>query len=298
MDLPTFEDLMLPCLKLGVEGIKVRDSVDRLTKLLNLSDEQIQLKTPKNQTSVFYGRVNWAITYLRMAGLVDKPSRGYYVITDLGRTILEKSEERIDVKYLEKHTSFERYKAKKKDNKPAKIESVESLTPLEQIEEAYESINNTVKIELLEKILSNSPAFFENLVVELLKTMGYGQAGEIAEAIGKTNDGGIDGVIYEDKLGLDIVYIQAKRYEPKNVIGRPALQSFIGSLSGFSASKGVFITTSSFSSNVEEYLKSVQQRVITIDGNRLVELMLKYGVGVRREAYYEIFKIDEDYFND
>jgi restriction system protein len=298
MDLPTFEDLMLPCLKLGVEGIKVRDSVDRLTKLLNLSDEQIQLKTPKNQTSVFYGRVNWAITYLRMAGLVDKPSRGYYVISDLGRTILEKSEERIDVKYLEKHTSFERYKAKKKDNKPAKIESVESLTPLEQIEEAYESINNTVKIELLEKILSNSPAFFENLVVELLKTMGYGQAGEIAEAIGKTNDGGIDGVIYEDKLGLDIVYIQAKRYEPKNVIGRPALQSFIGSLSGFSASKGVFITTSSFSSNVEEYLKSVQQRVITIDGNRLVELMLKYGVGVRREAYYEIFKIDEDYFND
>lgn len=298
MDLPTFEDLMLPCLKLGVEGIKVRDSVDRLTKLLNLSDEQIQLKTPKNRTSVFYGRVNWAITYLRMAGLVDKPSRGYYVITDLGRTILEKSEERIDVKYLEKHTSFERYKAKKKNNKPTKIESVESLTPLEQIEEAYESINNTVKIELLEKILSNSPAFFENLVVELLKTMGYGQAGEIAEAIGKTNDGGIDGVIYEDKLGLDIVYIQAKRYEPKNVIGRPALQSFIGSLSGFSASKGVFITTSSFSSNVEEYLKSVQQRVITIDGNRLVELMLKYGVGVRREAYYEIFKIDEDYFND
>ena len=298
MDLPTFEDLMLPCLKLGVEGIKVRDSVYRLIKILNLSDEQVEYKTPKNRTSVFYGRVNWAITYLKMAGLVEKPSRGFYQITDLGKAILEKKEERIDVKYLEKNTSFERVKTKKEASNPVNTDSVDSLTPLEQIEEAYESINNSVKAELLEKILSNSPTFFEYLVVELLKTMGYGQAGEIAEAIGKTNDGGIDGVIYEDKLGLDIVYIQAKRYDPKNVIGRPALQSFIGSLSGFSASKGVFITTSSFSSNVEEYLKSVQQRVITIDGNKLVELMLQYGVGVRREAYYEILKIDEEYFND
>jgi restriction system protein len=298
MDLPTFEDLMLPCLKLSVEGIKVRDSVYRLIKILNLSDEQVEYKTPKNRTSVFYGRVNWAITYLKMAGLVEKPSRGFYQITDLGKAILEKKEERIDVKYLEKNTSFERVKTKKEASNPVNTDSVDSLTPLEQIEEAYESINNTVKAELLEKILSNSPTFFEYLVVELLKTMGYGQAGEIAEAIGKTNDGGIDGVIYEDKLGLDIVYIQAKRYDPKNVIGRPALQSFIGSLSGFSASKGVFITTSSFSSNVEEYLKSVQQRVITIDGNKLVELMLQYGVGVRREAYYEILKIDEEYFND
>lgn len=298
MDLPTFEDLMLPCLKLSVEGIKVRDSVYRLIKILNLSDEQVEYKTPKNRTSVFYGRVNWAITYLKMAGLVEKPSRGFYQITDLGKAILEKKEERIDVKYLEKNTSFERVKTKKEASNPVNTDSVDSLTPLEQIEEAYESINNSVKAELLEKILSNSPTFFEYLVVELLKTMGYGQAGEIAEAIGKTNDGGIDGVIYEDKLGLDIVYIQAKRYDPKNVIGRPALQSFIGSLSGFSASKGVFITTSSFSSNVEEYLKSVQQRVITIDGNKLVELMLQYGVGVRREAYYEILKIDEEYFND
>lgn len=297
MDLPTFEDLMLPCLKLSTNGMKIRESVNRLVSIFNLTEEQVQLKTPKNRTDVFYGRVNWAITYLKMAGLVDRPSRGYFVITELGKNILEKNEERIDVKYLEKHTGFERVTTKKKDNNPTKTESVGSLTPLEQIEEAYESINNTVKIELLEKILSNSPSFFENLVVELLKTMGYGQAGEIAEAIGKTNDGGIDGVIYEDKLGLDIVYIQAKRYDPNNVIGRPALQSFIGSLSGFSASKGVFITTSRFSSNVEEYLKSVQQRVITIDGNKLVELMLKYGVGVRREAYYEVFKIDEDYFS-
>lgn len=297
MDLPTFEDLMLPCLKLSTNGIKVRESVERLVSLFKLTEEQVQLKTPKNRTDVFYGRVNWAITYLKMAGLVDRPSRGYFIITELGKTILEKNEERIDVKYLEKHTGFERVTTKKKNNNLTETESVGSLTPLEQIEEAYESINNTVKIELLEKILSNSPSFFENLVVELLKTMGYGQAGEIAEAIGKTNDGGIDGVIYEDKLGLDIVYIQAKRYDPNNVIGRPALQSFIGSLSGFSASKGVFITTSRFSSNVEEYLKSVQQRVITIDGNKLVELMLKYGVGVRREAYYEVFKIDEDYFS-
>lgn len=298
MNLPTYEELMRPCLEISAQGMKVKDAVSILAKQLKLSDEQLSLETPKNKTNVFNGRVGWAITYLKMADLVEKPSRGFFQITNLGKEILQNFHSEIDQKFLIEHTPFKQMRAKPNSKTNLTLKEESSLTPLEKIEEAYESINNSIRQDLLKKILTNSPAFFEGLVVELLKTMGYGQAGEIAEAIGKSNDGGIDGVIYEDKLGLDIVYIQAKRYDPTNVIGRPALQSFIGSLSGFSASKGVFITTSSFSSNVEEYLRSVQQRVVTIDGEKLVELMLKYGVGVRVETTYELYKVDEDYFSE
>lgn len=295
MALPKFDELMLPVLKLSRTQIKLKSAVEKLGTILNISDEARELTTAKNGTNVFYGRVGWAITYLGMAGLVEKPVRGEFKITNEGKAILKLNPEFIDVNYLKENTTFERSKNVSKVEVISN-DSLTDLTPFERLEAAYETINDSIKQELLSKILQQSPEFFENLVVKLLREMGYGETGGISEAVGKSGDGGIDGIIYEDKLGLDIVYIQAKRYTPENVVGRPALQSFIGSLSGFSAPKGVFITTSYFSSNVDDYLKSVQQRVVTIDGQKLVELMLKYGVGVRLEASYDLYRVDDDYF--
>jgi len=171
-------------------------------------------------------------------------------------------------------------------------------TPEEQLNKSYEEINSSIQSELLDRILSQTPEFFEELVVKLLQAMGYGDEQSLAKAIGGTGDGGIDGVIHQDRLGLDVVYIQAKRYGQENTVGRPDLQKFIGSLSGASATKGVFVTTSSFSSQAKQYLDTVQQRVVTIDGDRLVELMIQNGVGVRAEQTYTINRIDEDFFSE
>ena len=298
MALPTFQELMRPALELSKSKTSFTEAVTILADQLNLSIEDRNVKTPKNKQSAFRGRVGWAITYLRQAGLVHRPERGYFEITDAGGEILSSHKGVINVRFLKDNTEFIANKSspKKQNENNSAIQS--DLSPTEQVEEAINSINESIQKDLLQRILDESPAFFEYLVIELLKAMGYGESGELAEAVGKSGDGGIDGIIYEDKLGLDVVYVQAKRYEPGNTIGRPALQSFIGSLSGFSATKGVFITTSSFSSNVEDYLKSVQQRVVTINGEQLVQLMLEHGVGVRLESSYQIFKVDEDFFSD
>lgn len=299
MALPTYQELMRPALELSKSKKGFTEAIGILADQLNLSEEDRNAKTPKNQTNTFRGRVGWAVTFLRQAGLVSRPERGYFEITDAGSKVLATHNGIINDRFLKDNTEFlANRSAPKKKSPKSEIIPQSDLSPTEQVEEAISSINDSIQKDLLERILGESPAFFEYLVIELLKAMGYGESGDIAEAVGKSGDGGIDGIIYEDKLGLDVVYVQAKRYEPGNTVGRPALQSFIGSLSGFSATKGVFITTSSFSSNVEEYLKSVQQRVVTIDGDQLVKLMLENGVGVRLESSYQVFKVDEDFFGD
>jgi|TARA_B110000091_G_scaffold68157_1_gene74975 restriction system protein len=296
MALPTFQELMRPSLELSKSKLGFTEAVGILADQLNLSEEDRNAKTPKNQKSAFRGRVGWAITYLRQAGLVRRPERGYFEITEAGLTLLAAYQGNINVRFLKDNTEFLANPSAPKKSPKSEIIPQSDLSPTELVEEAINSINDSIQKDLLERILDESPAFFEYLVIELLKAMGYGESGDIAEAVGRSGDGGIDGIIYEDKLGLDVVYIQAKRYDPSNTIGRPALQSFIGSLAGFSATKGVFITTSSFSSNVGEYLKSVQQRVVTIDGEQLVRLMLENGVGVRLESSYQVLKVDEDFF--
>jgi len=299
MALPTYQELMRPALELSKSKKGLTEAIEILADQLNLSEEDRNLKTPKNQTNVFRGRVSWAITFLRQAGLVNRPDRGYFQITEAGSKILASHQGIINDRFLKDNTDFLANEPAPKQKLPKnQVISQSDLSPTEQVEEAINSINDSIQKDLLQRILDESPAFFEYLVIELLKAMGYGKSGDIAEAVGKSGDGGIDGIIHEDKLGLDGVYVQAKRYEPGNTVGRPALQNFIGSLSGFSATKGVFITTSSFSSNVEDYLKSVQQRVVTIDGEQLVKLMLENGVGVRLESSYQVFKVDEDFFGD
>ena len=237
---------------------------------------------------------------MKQAGLVEREKRGFFSITDAGREVLAENPERIDIGYLQRFPSFVKFRATKKkgDSKPVDPSTTDpvSLTPSEGIEAAYLELRRTVESELLDRILQQTPEFFENLVVELLMAMGYGGEGYLAESVGKSGDGGIDGIIHQDALGLDVVYVQAKRWDPSSSVGRPEIQKFVGTLSGKSATKGIFITTASYSVNVDEYLKTVPQQIKTVDGNQLVELMVRHGVGVREEGTYTIYRIDEDFF--
>jgi len=302
MAIPDFQTLMKPLLVLSQNEQKFQESIAQVSEDFSLTEEERDARVPSGRMSLMQNRVAWAITYLFKAGLVERKKRGYFSITESGQKTIEEDPEKITIAYLMQFPSFVEFRSQRKkgskETAGVEVVDISILTPIEQIAESHEELQGEVEQELLDRILSQSPEFFERLVVELLKAMGYAGDEFIAEAVGKSGDGGIDGIIHQDSLGLEAVYIQAKRYDPSNSVGRPALQAFIGSLSGMSASKGVFITTSSFSSNVEPYLQSVPQRVITIDGNRLVELMVQHGVGVRKEQTYTVYRVDEDFFVD
>ena len=302
MAIPDFQTLMKPLLVLSQNEQKFQESIAQVSEDFSLTEEERDARVPSGRMSLMQNRVAWAITYLFKAGLVERKKRGYFSITESGQKTIEEDPEKITIAYLMQFPSFVEFRSQRKkgskETAAVEVVDISILTPIEQIAESHEELQGEVEQELLDRILSQSPEFFERLVVELLKAMGYAGDEFIAEAVGKSGDGGIDGIIHQDSLGLEAVYIQAKRYDPSNSVGRPALQAFIGSLSGMSASKGVFITTSSFSSNVEPYLQSVPQRVITIDGNRLVELMVQHGVGVRKEQTYTVYRVDEDFFVD
>jgi restriction system protein len=302
MAIPDFQTLMKPLLVLSQNEQKFQESIAQVSEVFSLTEEERDARVPSGRMSLMQNRVAWAITYLFKAGLVERKKRGYFSITESGQKTIEEDPEKITIAYLMQFPSFVEFRSQRKkgskETAGVEVVDISILTPIEQIAKSHEELQGEVEQELLDRILSQSPEFFERLVVELLKAMGYAGDEFIAEAVGKSGDGGIDGIIHQDSLGLEAVYIQAKRYDPSNSVGRPALQAFIGSLSGMSASKGVFITTSSFSSNVEPYLQSVPQRVITIDGNRLVELMVQHGVGVRKEQTYTVYRVDEDFFVD
>lgn len=303
MTIPDYETLMPTVLELAIPEQAVRDVVGKISDRLGLSPEEREQTIPSGGKTLIKSRVEWAVTYLVHAGLLSRPRRGHFVITDRGRTVLADPPPRIDQKFLMQFPEFVDFVTRKRSSDPGKVlssdgsaEAPDGRTPEEQIGGAYELLESELKVELLSRIMDQSPSFFEGLIVKLLSSMGYGSDGTLAQAIGRSGDGGLDGVIHQDKLGLDVVYIQAKRYASSNAVGRPDLQSFIGALSGESAHKGVFVTTSRFSSGALEYLKTVQQRVITIDGDRLVELMIEHGVGVKPKQVFTLHRIDEDFF--
>jgi restriction system protein len=302
MTIPDYQTLMKPLLVLSQSEQRFRDSIESISDQFSLTQEERAARVPSGNMTLMRNRVAWAITYLAKAGLVERKKRGYFSITRMGEETLAEDPERLDITYLMRFPSFLEFRSqgKKRPNgsHEIQVDDTISLTPVEQIGKSHRELQNEIEQDLLDRILSQSPAFFEGLVIELLKAMGYAGNEHLTEAVGGSGDGGIDGIIYQDTLGLEAVYIQAKRYDPSNRVGRPALQAFIGSLSGMSATKGVFITTSSFSDNVDPYLKSVQQRIITIDGNRLVELMVQHGIGVRVEQSYTVYRVDEDFFAD
>jgi len=302
MSIPTYEDLMLPILRFlqDEKEHSYSELVSNLAKEFRLTDEEKEKRIPSGQQTYLQNRTGWARTHLKKTGLVQYVSRGVYKITPKGLTVLQENPQRVDNKFLRRFPEFvEWFNVKPEKTKeffPQKIEETEK-TPDELLDSAYQTIRNNLATEIIEKVKSCSPNFFEYLVVDLLVKMGYGGTREDAgERLGRSGDGGIDGIIKEDRLGLDIIYLQAKRWEA--VVGRPEIQKFAGALQGQRARKGVFITTSDFTKEAREYVSLIDSKIILIEGEELAELMIDYNVGVSIATTYEIKKIDSDYFSE
>jgi restriction system protein len=300
MAIPDYQTIMLPLLKFAAddEEHKFRDTVVGLADGFDLTEEERNELLPSRTGRLFDNRVGWARLYLVKAGLLKATRHGYFQITKLGQDALSQNPEKIDKDFLMQFPEFvkawEEHKGKRKAKTPVDVTSDET-TPEESLEAAYQELQDGLAADILQNVKQCSPAFFERLVVELLLNMGYGGSRrEAGKAIGKTSDGGIDGIIKEDKLGLDIIYIQAKRWE--NTVGRPEIQKFAGALQGQKAKKGIFITTSNFSRDASDYVNNIDTKIVLIDGERLAVLMIDHNVGVSPIASYEIKKIDTDYF--
>jgi restriction system protein len=308
MPIPDYQALMLPLLKRAAVGeMRVLEAEKQLGDEFRLSPEERTQLLPSGKQRVLHNRAHWAKFYMMKAGLVSFPHRGTFVATDEGRELLARNPSKIDLDLLRQYPSFEEFYRGDHGNSeasptaaaPTVQSDLPSSTPEEQIEKAFITLQSALRTNLLERIQQNTPAFFEELIIDLLVKMGYGGSRPDAAAqLGRSGDGGVDGVINEDRLGLDRIYVQAKRYAEGNVIGRPAVQSFVGSLMGLGATKGVFVTTSKFSSDAVEYARHLRERVILIDGRRLAELMIEHGVGVRLDRAVEFKKMDEDYFDE
>jgi len=305
MTVPDYQSLMLPLLKSIEDGKerRIADCIELVASNLNLSQEDKDELLPSGKVSVLYNRIHWAKSYMLKALLIESPSRGMIKITQRGTSLLGSSPSRIDNKSLRKFPEFAKWQENNTANKPEAEKAIEEIAadtnPEEVIEHSHATLQTQLRTEILENVLKMPPAFFERLIVDLLIAMGYGGGrSEMGKALGRSGDGGVDGVIKEDELGLDLIYVQAKRYDPDSTIGRPALQAFSGSLDGFNASKGVFVTTSSFASTAVEFVEKIHKRIILIDGRRLAELMTRHNVGVRVKNTYEVKKIDEDYFSE
>jgi restriction system protein len=302
MSIPDFQTIMLPLLELLSDGQthSVRDVTQLLSQRFNLTDEERDTMLPSGQQTVIGNRVAWGKTHLKAAGLIDNSRRGYISITEAGRQVLAEKPPRIDIKYLNRFPGFVEFRHK---TRPAKEEEngveeeKDPRTPEEQLESSYRALRQALAEELLDRVKACSPAFFERLVVQLLVAMGYGGSlTDAGQAVGRTGDGGIDGIIKEDKLGLDAICIQAKRWDA--TVGRPAVQAFAGSMEGFRAKKGVLITTSTFSKDAEDYITRIERKVVLIDGVTLAQLMIDYNIGVAIARTYALKRMDSDYFTE
>lgn len=309
MAVPGFQDLMLPFLQICSDGKErtVSDVGSLIADQLHLTEEDLQELMASGQTK-FYNRTAWVKSYFGKAGLLDFPSRGKFKITQRGMDLLKTHPQSIRIKTLNQYPEFESFHKKgQSDNSEQRIlgvstitqDEVDPSTPEEQLENAYQELRTQLASNLLDTILKNPPSFFEQLVVDLLVAMGYGGSRKDAgQALGKTGDGGIDGIIKEDKLGLDIIYLQAKRYGVDNVVPSREVRDFTGSLEGHGAQKGVLITTSSFTRDGVEFVKRLQQKkIVLIDGEKLTQLMIDNDIGVSTTTSYTIKKIDLDYFD-
>jgi len=304
MAIPDYQSIMLPLLKFHADQQEHfhRDATDYLAQTFNLSEEEKKELLPSGKQTIFASRVNWAKVYLKMGGLLESTRRKYYKITQRGSEILKHNPSKIDIKFLEQFPDFVEWRKKSKiadtETQGKETEIASQQTPEESLEYAYQKIRQDLAQELLSLVKRCSPAFFERLVVELLVKMGYGGSIKDAGTVkGKSGDGGIDGVIKEDKLGLDIIYIQAKRWDD-GVVGRPEIQKFVGALAGHRAKKGIFLTTSNFSKEARDYISTIDSKIVLIDGEQLANLMIDYDLGVSKITAYEIKRIDSDYFDD
>jgi restriction system protein len=307
---PDYQSLMRPLLAFGADGQEKNISAanQALADEFHLTPDDKELLVPSGKQTLVANRVHWARTYLDKAGALKRTRRSHFIVTDRGRELLKQHPERIDTRVLRQFPEFVAFQTARPDSdetngssQPERqgAQELSSATPEDLIQTAEATISARLRAQLIERIQELSPAFFERLVVDLIVSMGYGGTrSSVIQRLGKSGDEGIDGVVNEDPLGLDVVYVQAKRYAPDNTIGRERIQQFAGALVGQGASKGVFVTTSSFSRGAVEYAQRVPQRIILVDGAELTRLMMQYGVGVRTERTVELKRIDLDYFEE
>ena len=303
MPIPDYQSLMLPVLEIAAKGeTSVPLAEAEVAARFGLSDAERQEMLASGKQRLLHNRIHWAKFYLTKAGFLQSPRRGRFILSASGRQLLVKPPARIDTQYLLTVPAFrEYYRSGQVDNAVDSSAPVlpSTSTPEEVVEAAYNAAKAALRADLLDRILQNTPWFFERVIVDLLVAMGYGGSHKNAsEQLGRSGDGGVDGVINEDVLGLDRVYVQAKRYSPGTSVGRPEVQAFTGSLVGLGAMKGVFVTTSTFSGQATEFASRIPQRVILIDGKRLTELMIEHSVGVRSNRILEFKRLDEDFFTE
>ncbi len=304
MAVPDYQSIMLPLLKHvsdnNVHALKA--VVEALAAHFDLTEVERREMLPSGMQTAFDNRVAWARTYLKKAGLVDSPKRATIQITARGREVLGQAPSRIDVNFLKRFPEFVAFQTAKRDTRPASQEATEqedAQTPEEILDSAYEQIRATLGQELLSKVQSLTWMDFERLVVQLLVRMGYGgSVKDAGRALAKSGDEGIDGTIKEDKLGLDIIYIQAKKWQTGNTVGRPEIQKFVGALAGQGAKKGIFITTSSFSREARDYVPRNETKIVLIDGEELTQLMIDHDLGVTLQQTYAVKRIDSDFFGE
>lgn len=306
MAIPGYQEFMLPLLRIAGDGKEhsVTDAMTTLAFQMKISDADRDILLPSGTQTRFYNRVTWALTYLNKSMLVEKTGRGRFRIASRGADILKTQPARIDNKFLEQFAEYQAFKTKKKQ-KIAEVSGTGNgdakdvdpdITPDEQLDVAYKELRETLADELLQRVRAGTPKFFEHLVVDLLVAMGYGGSrADAAQVVGKSGDGGIDGVIKEDRLGLDMVYVQAKRVE--HDVGPGAIREFVGSLGEHKAHKGVFITCGAFTSGAKDAAAKAHTRIVLIDGDQLADFMIDHGVGVSDHKTYTVKKLDGDYFD-
>ena len=303
--IPKYEEIMLPLLKYIADGKEhgLSETHDALAEQFKLTDDELRELLPSGRQPVFRNRVGWARTYLKKAGLLTSPKRAIFRISDKGLSLLKEKPTEITSKFLTRYDDFVEFQSIKKDKKDKghllQTQPVNSAdqTPEESLEYAYQKLHSELSKELLDIVKSCSPGFFERLIIDLLITMGYGGSRkEAGQAMGKSGDGGIDGIINEDKLGLDVIYLQAKRWD--NAVPVKEIRDFTGALASKKAKKGIFITTSSFPNSVYEFIGQVEYKIILIDGERLANLMIEHGIGLSTVNTYHVKTIDSDYFDE
>ena len=301
MSIPDFQSFMLPVLKCLSNGENTGKSAiyNYVADYLQLSEDDKNEILPSGRDYTYQNRISWALAYFKKAKVVETPERGIYRITERGRELLGESPSRIDNNTLMRYSEFVEFRQSGRNKIPGDNGTDngddDKKTPLEQIEEGFLKVKSELADDLLDSVKKASPRFFEKVVLELLLAMGYGgsrkEAGQVTQY---SNDGGIDGIINEDKLGLDVIYIQAKRWD--NPVSRPEIQKFVGALAGKRARKGVFITSSSFTKDASEYVKNINDKIILIDGQRLAQLMIEHNIGTTTTQSYHIKRVDTDYF--
>jgi restriction system protein len=307
MAVPDFQSLMLPLLKLLGDGREIRfsDAVEALADEFGLSEDERAQMLPSGRDRLIRNRVGWARTYLGKAGLLRAARRGFLQITDPGREVLASNPGRVDMKFLERFPEFLQFRELRHERSDVQAESAVApipatptdATPEEALDVSYQRLRGELEADILDQVKTCSPSFFERLVVELLVKMGYGGSLlDAGQAVGRSGDGGIDGIIKEDRLGLDVIYLQAKRWDSS--VSRPEIQKFAGALQGHRARKGVFITTSSFTREALEFSKSIDSKIVLIDGITLARLMVDHDLGVATVRSYDIKRIDSDYFSE